>query len=154
MKDDKKQKNIGMSNFLTSEIIDENQSQIPIGYEIIKKYPLDPPFSYANILYHNEKSSYLYFVDEPKLNDEEKGIFEVLYKLIEESLESPDELKSKSNFDDHLKMVLEENMKVFLNHSSISMEKVKYYLKRDINGFGVIDALMHDASIEDVSCSG
>src|SRR5712692_6434271 len=106
MKDDKKQKNKAISNFLTNEIIDENKSPIPIGYEIIKKYPLDPPFSYANILYHNEKSNYLYFVDEPRLNEEEKSIYDVLYRLIEESLESPDELKSNSNFDDHLKMVL------------------------------------------------
>jgi flagellar protein FlaI len=154
MKDNKKQKSNEMANFLTNEIIDVNQSQIPSGYEIVKKYALDPPFSYANILYHNEKSNYLYFVDEPKLNEEEKSIFEMLYKLIEESLESPTELKTDTNFDDHLKMVLEDNEKLFLNRSSISMEKVKYYLKRDINGFGLIDPLMHDAGIEDVSCSG
>jgi flagellar protein FlaI len=34
------------------------------------------------------------------------------------------------------------------------MEKVKYYLERDIAGFGLIDPLMHDPNIEDVSCSG
>ena len=61
-----------IENFLASQIVDESQSQIPQGYELVKKYPLDPPFSYANILYNVEKSSYLYFVDELKLNYEER----------------------------------------------------------------------------------
>jgi len=143
-----------IESFLASQIVDEGQSQIPTGYELVKKYPLDPPFSYANILYNVEKSSYLYFVDELKLNYEEKIIFEKLYRLIEESLESPSKTKSDQNFEDHLNTVLKENEKLFLNHSSTSMEKVKYYLKRDVLGFGHIDPLMHDISIEDISCSG
>ncbi len=152
MKDKSKSKEI--ETFLTSQIIDDGHNQIPSGYEVVKKYPLHPPFSYANILYNAEKSSYLYFVDELRLNQEETMIFNKLYKLIEESLESPSESKDSQNFDEHLSVVLQENEKVFLNHSSISMEKVKYYLKRDINGFGLIDPLMHDVSIEDISCSG
>ncbi|MDE1726755.1 MAG: type II/IV secretion system ATPase subunit [Thaumarchaeota archaeon] len=143
-----------IESFLTSQIIDGNQSHIPPGYEVVKNYQLQPPFSYANILYNQEKSSYLYFVDESKLNQDETLIFQKLYRLIEESLESPTELKSNQNFDDHLSMILKENEKMFLGQSSASMEKVKYYLKRDINGFGVIDPLMHDIGIEDISCSG
>ena len=143
-----------IEGFLASQIVDEGQSQIPTGYELVKKYPLDPPFSYANILYNVEKSSYLYFVDELRLNHEEKAIFEKLYRLLEESLESPSQSKSDQSFEDHLNTILKENEKLFLNHSSASMEKVKYYLKRDILGFGLIDPLMHDVSIEDVSCSG
>ncbi|TLX82905.1 MAG: ATP-binding cassette domain-containing protein, partial [Thaumarchaeota archaeon] len=46
------------------------------------------------------------------------------------------------------------NEKMFLANSNTSLEKVKYYLKRDVSGFGLIDPLMHDVSIEDVSCSG
>lgn len=153
MKEKSKQTN-EIENFLTSQIIDEDQSHIPSGYEIVKNYPLEPPFSYVNILYNQEKSTYLYFVDESKLNQEETMIFQKLYRLIEESLESPTELKTSQNFDDHLNMVLKENEKMFMDKSSTSMEKVKYYLKRDINGFGVIDPLMHDINIEDVSCSG
>ena len=140
-----------IENFLASQIVDESQSQIPLGYELVKKYPLDPPFSYANILYNVEKSSYLYFVDELKLNHEEKAMFEKLYRLIEESLESPSQSKSDQSFEDHLNTVLKENERLFSNHSSTSMEKVKYYLKRDVLGFGYIDPLMHDVSIEDIS---
>jgi len=143
-----------MESFLSGEFIDENQSQIPSGYEIIKKYELHAPFSYATILYDSEKSSYLYFIDEIRLTHEEKQIFQTLYHLIEQSLESPDESNDNSHFNDHLDRVLKENEKMFLTHSSTSMEKVKYYLKKDISGFGLIDPLMYDINIEDVSCSG
>ena len=152
MKEKKSQKT-EQGNILTRDLIDETQTQFPEGYEILKKYPLHAPFSYAHILYNREKSNYLYFVDELKLNRDEVAIFENLYKLIEESLESP-ESSNSNTLDEHLNAVLKEHEKVFLHNSSTSMEKVKYYLKRDINGFGVIDPIMHDINIEDVSCSG
>ena len=152
MKDKNSTKNIH-ENFFASEFIDENQTRIPDGYETVKKYALSAPFSYANILHNKEKSDYLYFVDESRLNRDEVVIFGRLYKLLEESLESPTEGKA-STFDEQLDVVLKDNEKMFLSNSSTSMEKVKYYLKRDINGFGIIDPIMHDVNIEDVSCSG
>lgn len=154
MKNNENKKLQEMEKFLSTEIIDENQNLIPQGYELIKKYPLHAPFSYANILYNEEKSSYLYYVDELKLNQDEKRLFEHLYSLVEESLESPNTSKNDSDFDNHLNKIIKENEKKFLNDSVISMEKVKYYLKRDITGYGLIDALMHDVNIEDISCSG
>ncbi len=152
MKEKKSSKNQS-DNLLTAEFIDENQTRIPEGFKIVKTYPLNPPFSYVNILYNEEKSSYLYHVDELKLNRDEMAIFENLYRLIEESLESPSESNS-ATFDDHLNVIIKENEKLFANNSNAGMEKVKYYLKRDINGFGILDPLMHDVNIEDVSCSG
>ena len=120
---EKKNSKFNQDNFLESEFIDETQVRIPDGYELVKKYSLKPPFSYANILYNKERSSYLYFVDELKLNREELAIFQSLYKLIEESLESPAESKS-ATFDGQLDSVLKENEKLFLNNSNASMEKV------------------------------
>src|SRR5579872_60428 len=154
MKENKSKKAQEMETFLKGELIDEGQNQIPNGYEVVKKYALHPPFSYANILYNKEKANYVYFIDELRLNVEEQKIFDALYKLIEESLESPDESKTKSNFDDQLNLILQENEKLFHIHSNTSIEKVKYYLKRNINGFGLIDPLMYDINIEDISCSG
>ena len=143
-----------LENFLQSQLFKESQTQIiPHGYEIIDKYPLHPPFSYANILYNKEKANYLYFVDELRLTKEEERIFENLHDLIEASLESPDSTES-DNFESHLNTVIKEHEKMFFADSASSIEKVKYYLKRDINGFGLIDALMYDVNIEDISCSG
>jgi flagellar protein FlaI len=152
MKEKKPSKNKS-DNLMSTEFMDENQTRIPEGFEIVKTYPLNPPFSYVNILYNNEKSNYLYHVDELKLNRDEMIIFENLYRAIEESLESPSDSNSVT-FEEHLSVVIKENEKLFANTSNASVEKVKYYLKRDISGFGILDPLMHDVNIEDVSCSG
>lgn len=50
MKEKSKQTN-EIENFLASQIIDEGQSHIPSGYQVVKNYPLQPPFSYANMWY-------------------------------------------------------------------------------------------------------
>ncbi|MGI0041284.1 MAG: type II/IV secretion system ATPase subunit, partial [Nitrosopumilaceae archaeon] len=143
-----------LESFLQSQLFEESQTQtIPQGYETIEKYPLYPPFSYANILYNREKANYLYFVDELRLTQEEERIFENLRDLIEASLESPD-ITDSNNFESHLNSILEKHEKMFFANSTASIEKVKYYLQRDINGFGLIDPLMHDVNIEDISCSG
>jgi len=154
LKEESTKKTQELENFLKDELIDKSQVQIPSGYRLVKKYALKPPFSYANILYDDEKSSYLYSVDEVKLNHEEIGIFENLYHLIEQSLESTDTVEENPNFDEQLDTVLKEHEKIFAGVSAVSMEKMKYYLRRDIAGFGLIDPLMHDINIEDVSCSG
>ena len=72
MKDKKLKTDI--TSFLSNELVDSSQKQIPMGYEVIDRYELNPPFSYALILYNNEKSDYMYFVDELKLNPEEEKI--------------------------------------------------------------------------------
>ncbi len=152
---EKKTKTDDIESFLDAKFIDKlEREQIPDEYETIKNYALKPPFSYVSILYNPEKSNYLYFIDEPKFNHEEEKIYANLYRLLEQSLESIDEGNVNSNFDQQLNTVLKDNEKMFLGHSNTSLEKVKYYLKRDIDGFGIIDPLMHDVNIEDISCSG
>ncbi len=154
MKDNELKKVQSVEGFLSKELLDDGHNVIPQEYETVKKYPLHPPFSYANILFDREKLSYLYFVDELRMNQEEDKIFQRLYGFIEESLESPKTSDGKLNFEAQLDRVVKENEKIFNSNSIVSLEKVKYYLKRDISGFGLIDPLMHDPNIEDVSCSG
>ena len=154
MKDKKLDKTQRIESLLGSDLIEEKQVKIPNGYELIKNYPLNPPFSYANILYNKEKSSYLYFIDELRLNHEEKEIFDNLYHIIEQSLDSHENIKANPDFEKYLEEVIKENERVFSDKSTVGMEKVKYYLKKEIIGFGLIDPLMHDVNIEDISCSG
>jgi len=144
-----------LESFLKSDLVEEDYKQRKIGeHKTIKKYPLRPPFTYANILYDDASSDYLYQVDELKLSVEEERIYENLYHLIEESLDSPEKIKDDVGFEAHLNKVIKDHGKMFFTNTSVSMEKVKYYLHRDIAGFGIIDGIMHDTDIEDISCSG
>jgi len=144
-----------LESFLKSDLVEEDYKQRkPDEYKIIKKYPLRPPFTYANILYNEASSDYLYWVDELKLSHEEERIYENLYHLIEESLDSPEKIKDESDFKAHLNKVIKEHEKMFFTNNMVGIEKVKYYLQRDIAGYGIIDGIMHDTDIEDISCSG
>ncbi len=150
----KKKKEQTLETFLKSEFLEQYQNKTPSGYSLVEKYPLIAPFSYANILQENDTSGYFYQVDEVKLNTSEETIFAKLYSLIEESLDSPENIKKDKGFTSFLNQILKDNPKIFQDYPLASIEKVKYYLQRDIAGFGLIDGLMHDPNIEDISCSG
>jgi flagellar protein FlaI len=93
-------------------------------------------------------------VDETKLNQSEQVIYNQLYRLIEENIDSPENIEKDFGFISFVNKILKENEKLFQEQPLASIEKVKYYLSRDIDGFGTIDAIMQDPNIEDVSCSG
>jgi len=150
----KKKEEQGLETFLKSEFLSELQNETPKGSKLIEKYALKPPFSYANIIQNQDTGSISYQVDETQLNQSEKTIYNQLYRLIEDNLDSPENIEKDFGFISFVNKMLKENEKLFQDQPLASMEKVKYYLERDIDGFGTIDAIMQDPNIEDVSCSG
>jgi len=145
---------IELSSVLNQELLDESvTNEVSSQFKIVKEYPLNAPFSYAKILWDEKNSNYQYFVDEIKLNFDEERIYKDLYTFVEQSLDSLETTKEKK-FDAHLNDVIKKHEGFFISNPVASMEKVKYFLKRDIMGYGEIDALMHDPNIEDISCSG
>ena len=150
----KKKEEQGLETFLKSDFLSELNNETPKGSIVLEKYPLKPPFSYANIIQDQETGSISYQVDESKLNHSESIVYNQLYRLIEENLDSPENIEKDFGFMSFVNKILKENEKLFQEQPLVSIEKVKYYLERDIDGFGNIDPIMNDPNIEDVSCSG
>ena len=150
----KKNEEQGLETFLKSEFLSELKNETPKGSKLIEKYPLKPPFSYANIIQDQDTGSITYQVDETNLNQSEQIIYNQLYQLIEESIDSPENVEKDFGFLSFVNKILKENEKLFQDQPLASIEKVKYYLERNVDGFGNIDAIMQDPNIEDVSCSG
>ncbi len=150
----KKKEEQGLETFLKSEFLSELKNETPKGVKLIEKYPLKAPFCYATIIQNPETGNLSYQVDETKLNQSEQIIYNQLYRLIEENLDSPENIEKDFGFLSFVNKILKENEKLFQEHPLASIEKVKYYLERDIDGFGIIDPIMQDPNIEDVSCSG
>ena len=150
----KKDKEQGLETFLKSEFLGELKNETPAGSILLEKYPLKAPFSYANIIQNQETGSLSYQIDETKLNQQEQIIYNQLYQLIEENIDSPETIEQDFGFMSFVNKILKENEKLFLDQPKGSIEKVKYYLERNIDGFGDIDPIMQDPNIEDVSCSG
>ena len=150
----KKNETQGLESFLKSEFLSERKNEIPQSSKLIEKYPLKPPFSYANIIQNQNTGAITYQVDETKLNPSEQTIYNQLYQLIEENIDSPENIEKDFGFASFVNKILKENEKLFQEHPLASIEKVKYYLGRDVEGFASIDPIMQDPNVEDVSCSG
>jgi flagellar protein FlaI len=150
----KKKEEQGLETFLKSEFLSELKNETPKGSKLIEKYALKAPFSYVNIIQNQDTGSISYQVDETKLNQSEQVIYNQLYRLIEENLDSPENIEKDFGFISFVNKILKENEKLFQDQPLTSIEKVKYYLERNIDGFGDIDPIMQDPNIEDVSCSG
>ncbi|HKU49407.1 MAG TPA: type II/IV secretion system ATPase subunit [Nitrososphaera sp.] len=128
--------------------------RVPDGYKSLQRYALIPPFCYVSILQNQEYSDILYNVDELALNQDEIRIYYSIKELLEKQIDSPRMLDNlESSFTAEVSKLLKEHF-VGDKTQPIMLEKVKYYLKRDILGLGIIDPLFQDPFIEDITCGG
>lgn len=133
---------------------DQSLGKMPEGYRSIQRYALLPPFCYVSILQNDEFSDIIYNVDELQLNEEEVKVYYSIKELLEKQIESPRLLDNlEASFTTEITKLLKDH---FMGSKAqpVMLEKVKYYLKRDVLGFGPIDPLFHDPFIEDITCGG
>ncbi|MCK4456663.1 MAG: type II/IV secretion system ATPase subunit [Thermoplasmata archaeon] len=117
--------------------------------------PIKPPFSYSRIIYDNEESEYVYESWEPYLTEREEKLLALIKDSLKRTLEYETGtlgIKDKEEF-------LKESIDSFFRSRGMrvddnSRDKIVYYITRDYVGYGPIDVLMSDKSIEDVSCDG
>jgi archaeal flagellar protein FlaI len=133
---------------------DWSLGKIPEGYKSLQRYALIPPFCYVSILQNVEFSDILYNVDELVLNQDEVKIYYSIKELLEKQIDSPRMLDNlESSFTAEVTKLLKDHF-VGDKTQAVMLEKVKYYLKRDILGLGIIDPLFQDPFIEDITCGG
>lgn len=133
-------------------IVAGRQMGIPEGYNIVQRYSLVPPFCYASILQSDEFSDMVYSIDELAMSEEESKVYSSIKELMERQIDSPRLLDNiEASFLGEVGRLLKEHVG---GAKPVVLEKVKYYLKRDILGFGIIDPLFHDPFIEDITCGG
>jgi flagellar protein FlaI len=131
-----------------------SQGKIPEGYKSMQRYALIPPFCYVSILQNSEFADMIYTVDELPLNEEEVKIYYSVKDLLEKQIDSPRLLDNlEASFTSEVGRLLKEHF-IGSKMQPLMLEKVKYYLKRDVLGFGPIDPLFHDPFIEDITCGG
>ncbi len=133
---------------------DISLGKIPEGYKSIQRYALLPPFCYVSILQNDEFSDIIYNIDELQLNEEEIKVYYSIKELLEKQIDSPRLLDNiEASFTSEVTKLLKDHF-IGSKAQPVMLEKVKYYLKRDVLGFGPIDPLFHDPSIEDITCGG
>lgn len=126
------------------------------GLETVERYPLNEPYAYVRITRDPLRGNINYFVEEPELNNVELAHMQRLKDLLLEVLDANMvNMESREKAQDYLRKKSEEIFKRFNFKVSDEVKgKILYYVVRDNLGLGKIDALMHDQSIEDISCDG
>jgi len=123
--------------------------------EEVEVYRVREPFAYSRIIYDHDRSEYVYEVWEPQLEEKERKLLDMLKDALTRTLEYEWEKMAAKDKEEYLKEAVESFIKSRgLRLEPSSRDKVVYYIIRDFVGYGPIDAFMHDARIEDVSCDG
>ncbi len=156
MDDKKKKKEVLVEDprNIISSVLKLPTETIPSNYLEIKRYSLIPPFCDAVIAKEKNAGDIIYLVDERPLLSEEIDGYEKLRVCVERDLAPPSESNQIESYHKKLMDIVNSNEKLFSRLSSLGIEKIIYYLERDIIGFGKINSLMHDSAIEDISCAG
>jgi flagellar protein FlaI len=119
-------------------------------------YPVNEPFGYVGISIEKETGKLRYLTVEPTMTEEEKHTLARLKTILkEETNVSLAVLKDQILIDSYLTTQIRRSIKVYgLNVPEDSVGKFSYYVKRDFLGYGILDILMRDTNIEDISCNG
>jgi flagellar protein FlaI len=121
-------------------------------WKVVDKYPLNAPFAYAIIAEDPGTGTRKYFVDEVTLSQREATIYTYLLETLESELTVPrSEIDPRAYFLEQANKIVK---KYSIKASQLSWPKINYFAERDLVGFGVLDGVMRDTQIEDITVDG
>ncbi|MFH1101089.1 MAG: ATPase, T2SS/T4P/T4SS family [Methanobacteriota archaeon] len=117
-------------------------------------YPLHEPFAYVEIIRDTQSLDKRYILVEVALSNEEAYALKFIQDTLKVVTIDTEEIEVKgvaAYLEEKVRQIVSE-YKVEMN--PLSMKKITYFLEKHYVGLGVIDALMRDPNIEDISCDG
>jgi archaeal flagellar protein FlaI len=125
------------------------------GIEEVELYPVNPPYAYIQIIYDHSTHEYTYKVLEPILTEPEMDLLKELKERLFETLDINTKDISKEEAGIKLRgaatdVILDFGIKL----TPVQRETILYNMHKEFLGDGLIDAIMHDKYIEDISCDG
>jgi flagellar protein FlaI len=125
------------------------------GVEEIEIYPVNPPYAYIQIVYDHATHEYTYVVLEPLLSEPEKELLKELKERLFETLDINTKDISKEEAGIRLRAAATDIILDFgIKLTPLQREVILYNMHKDFLGDGLIDSVMHDKYIEDISCDG
>jgi flagellar protein FlaI len=126
--------------------------EVPSSWKEVERYALNAPFAYAVVAEDPSTSTKRYFLDEVRLTPREGQIYSYILDTLESELTVPRaEIDPKAYFREQAKRIV---VKYGIKASQLAWPKILYFAERDLVGFGILDGLMRDANIEDISADG
>ena len=125
------------------------------GIEEMEMYPVNDPYAFIRIIYDHSTHEYTYQVIEPILTESEKELLKELKERLFETLDINTKDISKEEASRALRAAVNDILADYgLKISPVQTEKILYNMHKEFLGDGLIDAIMHDKYIEDISCDG
>ncbi len=126
------------------------------------KYPLIPSepkpgenvLAYAHIKWNEKLGSLIYNVIEPKLTQEDKVLADNIKRDIEERLDVDFSKIGEIKAKEMLTKEVQTSMKEFPEADPRKLPALQYNIEKEIFGLGLLEPLMQDPEIEDISCDG
>lgn len=125
------------------------------GIEEIELYPVNDPYAYIRIFYDHSAHEYHYVVIEPELTQAEISLFHEIKEGIYERVDINTRDLSREEAEKNLRTFMDDIISDYgISLSIIQREKIFYHIRKEFLGDGLIDPVMHDRYIEDISCDG
>ncbi len=125
------------------------------GVEEMELYPVNDPYAYVRVIYDHSTHEYTYQVIEPVLSEPEKDLLKEIKERLFEMLDINTKDISKEEAKRQLRSSVDDILGDYgIKLNPVQREKILYNMHKDFLGDGLIDAIMHDKFIEDISCDG
>lgn len=129
------------------------QAPVPI---LEETYPLQPPFAYALIQTDPTSKRTQYMVVEIPLDSHEETIYKQLTEILVEELDVDfTVLSDHGKAEEFLRRKISQIVRDYrFKVNDQQMDKIMYYVGRDLIGYGKLEPLLRDHMVEDISCDG
>lgn len=125
------------------------------GIDGVEVYPVNAPYAYIRITFNRHTHEYSYSVIEPEVSEDEEKILLELRERLYDVLDTSATVMTRDESKIHLRQKTDGIIQDYGIHlDTVAREKLLYRTERDFLGEGLIDAIMHDPYIEDISCDG
>ncbi len=127
------------------------------------KYPLIPSrpasgervFAYAHITYDRRANELIYKIVEPELTEKEKKLLSDIKEYVQEKLNVDFSQVRKKDAMGYIEDMFARAIEYFNPKIDDHTKKtIRYYVFRDFVGLEIIEPLLNDRFIEDISCDG
>ncbi|HNX17002.1 MAG TPA: type II/IV secretion system ATPase subunit [Methanoregula sp.] len=121
-------------------------------------YWVQAPYTYIRIV-RKGKLGFVYTVVEPEITSREKIVLQETYNYLRDIIIFRDVVVFDNPEKPPDEKLSRENICRILQEFDPAIEKGRlpvlyYFLLRDLSGFGLLEPLMHDPFLEDISCNG
>jgi len=124
-------------------------------FKEVELYEVNPLYGYIRIAYDPESHEFQYQAVKPVLSKKEQELLDAIKLKFVETLDVNLKKVSRKDAEEYLSENMYEYLKEFqIDISPRKRERIRYHIVRDYVGYGMIDVLMRDPYIEDISCDG